>query len=349
MTTTVVGASPQADSLQQGLLQLPDVVHLHHGGVLNDVRLAWRLAGAPDAPVVLALGGISAHRTVYSAGEAQGWWDALVGPGRALDSRRMRVLGIDYLGGSAASSGPEDERRTGSDPSFPSISTYDQAGLIARLLDHLRLPALHAIVGASYGGMVALAFAERHPQRVQRLLVIGAADRPHPMATAWRSVQRGILRYALQHGEGAQGVVLARALAMATYRSAREFEQRFRGAPVAGGTGFVFPVEQYLLARGAQYADSCTAAAFLCLSESIDLHAVDPGRIVTPLAAIGFTEDQLAPIGDLRSLCARSAGPSRLFELGSLYGHDAFLKEAAQLLPLFRSILETPVHDFALS
>src|SRR6202042_708263 len=79
--------------------------------------------------------------------------------------------------------------------SFPNISTYDQAELLVRLLNNLGLKSLRAIVGGSYGGMVALAFGERYPERVSRLIVIGAADRTHPMATAWRSVQRQILRF----------------------------------------------------------------------------------------------------------------------------------------------------------
>lgn len=330
------------ESPQQGFLELTSAVRLHHGGALNGVRLAWRLSGAPNAPVVLALGGISAHRVVYSHDDQSGWWDALAGPERALDSRRYRILGIDFLGGSRDSTGPHEA----AGPRFPSISTYDQADLIRSLLDRLELAQLHAIVGASYGGMVALAFAEKYPDRLRQLVILGAADRAHPMSTAWRSVQRHILRYALKHGEGAEGVRLARALAMATYRSPEEFDRRFRAGPIAGEEGFVFPVEQYLFARGADYAGKYHAAAFLCLSESIDLHAVDVTRIRTPLTAIGFIEDQLVPIADIRALCARCGPHAKLIEIHSLYGHDAFLKEAAQLTPLVRSALENPVHDF---
>lgn len=325
--------------LQQGLLEIPGEVRLHHGGRLSGVRLAWRLVGAVQAPVVLVMGGISSHRVVYSLGDAKGWWDSLIGPGRALDSRKFRILGIDFLGGSGETTGPGPTER------FPSVSTYDQADLVLRLLNHLGVKSLHAIVGASYGGMVALAFAENFPERLGRLLVVSAADRTHPMATAWRSVQRRILRYALRHGEGAEGVALARALAMATYRSAAEFAQRFDAAPVAGEDGFVFPVEDYLFARGADYAARYRAPAFLCLSESIDLHAVDAGLIVTPTTLVAVSEDQLVPAADMQGLYERLGGRVRLVELSSLYGHDAFLKEAAQLEPIFKSSLETVSGD----
>ncbi len=99
------------------------------------------------------------------------------------------------------------------------------------LLDHLGMQKLGAIVGASYGGMVALAFGERYPDRVERLVVISAADVAHPMATAWRSVQRSIVRLGISANQPAAGLELARALAMSTYRSPEEFAARFRAAP----------------------------------------------------------------------------------------------------------------------
>ncbi len=324
--------------LRQGILEFPGGLSLHHGGYLEKVRVAWNLAGARAAPIVVALGGISAHRTVFSTNLEQGWWDALVGPGRALDSRRFRILGFDFLGGSGQSTGPAPGGP------FPSISTYDQAAALLKLLDHLGVTALHAIVGASYGGMVALAFAERFTERVARLLVIGAADRTHPMATAWRSVQRRMLRYALARGEGAAGVTVARALAMATYRSPQEFAARFRGAPRTENGTYVFPVEDYLFARGAEYAAHYRPEAFLCLSESIDLHRVTAERIRVPTTIVAVREDQIVPLDDLRALHARVGTYGRLSEISSIYGHDAFLKEAAQLGPIFRSTLEQS-HD----
>jgi homoserine O-acetyltransferase len=324
--------------VRAGVLEVPGVLHLHHGAELDGVRVAWRLAGRMGAPVVAALGGISAHRAVYSSGDAHGWWDALVGPGRALDANRFRVLGLDFLGGSGSTTGP----RAGYP--FPSISSHDQAELILRVLDHLGSTRLHAIVGASYGGMVALAFAERFAERVERLLVIGAGDRTHPMATAWRSVQRHIVRYALGHGDGARGLELARALAMATYRSPEEFAARFGQAPQRIEGQFEFPVERYLFARGADYAAHYRPEAFLCLSESIDLHSVDAAHIHVPTTIIAVREDQLVPLADLRALSARLQARAQLVEISSIYGHDAFLKEAGQLEPVFRNCLEN-VHD----
>jgi homoserine O-acetyltransferase len=319
---------------QEGVLRVSGRTPLTYGGDINDLQIAWRLTGVADGPVVAALGGISAHRVVFSENGLQGWWDRLVGPGRALDSSRFRVLGIDYPGGSGLSTGPQP-----GDP-FPSLSTYDQAHALAHVLDHLDIRSLHAIVGASYGGMVALAFGERFGTRVARLLTIGAADVTHPLATAWRSVQRHIVRRALARGDGAEGLELARALAMASYRSAEEFAGRFRQPPARDANGvFRFPVEDYLFARGADYATRYRPEAFLALSESIDLHAIDATRVRAPTTVVAFRQDQLVPVTDLRALAARLPA-GRLVELDSICGHDSFLKDAAQLAPVFASTLE---------
>jgi homoserine O-acetyltransferase len=302
------------------------------GGGRRAPRLAWRLAGDESLPVVVAIGGISAHRRVFDPQRPrEGWWHEVVGPGRALDTTRCRILGIDYLGGSGESTRP----LTNDEP--PCLSSYDQAEALRLLLDHLGIARVDAIVGASYGGMVALAFGERHPTYVRRLIVISAADRTHPMATAWRCVQRRTVRFAMQHGDAAGGLELARALAMATYRSAEEFAARFGEAPRRVDGRFVFPVEEYLFARGRDYATKYQPEAFLCLSESIDLHRVDATRVCVPTSVVAVREDQLVPIEDMRALVARLPN-GRLHEISSPHGHDAFLKEAGQLRPIFACV-----------
>lgn len=329
-TAGAAGASvPEVLDVAEGVLALGERLVLHHGGCLERARLAWRLEGRRGAPVVAALGGISAHRRVFDVTRPRaGWWDEVVGPTRALDALRVRVLGIDYLGGSGESTTPA------AGESFPSLSSYDQAEALRRLLDHLQIERLRAIVGASYGGMVGLAFADRYPERVAQLLVISAADRTHPMATAWRSVQRRMLRFAVAIGQGPEGLKLARALAMASYRSPAEFAARFSQPPRRVHEQWVFPVEEYLFARGSDYAARYRPESVLCLSESIDLHAVDARRIGTPTELVAVREDQLVPLDDMRALASRLPR-ARLHEISSLHGHDAFLKEAEALQPIF--------------
>jgi homoserine O-acetyltransferase len=314
---------------------LPRPLQLHFGGRLEAVEVAWRLCGARGGPVVAVLGGISAGRDVFSLQTGSpGWWQEAVGPGRALDSDRFRVLGMDFLGGSHRTTGPA------AGGSFPSVSAFDQAALLVGLLDHLGIERLAASLGASYGGMVTLALAQAHPSRLGHAVVLSAAHRTHPMSTAWRSVQRAIVRYALSHGEGERGLVLARALAMATYRSAREFEERFPGPAIATAEGFRFPVETYLYARGASYAARYRPEAFVCLSESIDLHRVDPGGIRVPTTLLAVLEDQLVPVADMRELRDRHGGNCSLVEISSLFGHDAFLKETEVLRDLLARALD---------
>ena len=319
--------------VREGMLDVPSEVALYHGGRLTGIRIAWRLAGPANAPVVCALGGISATRRVFVTEDPkQGWWSEVVGPGQALDAECFRILSFDYLGGSADTTAIE------ANAPFPNISTYDQAELLLRLINNLGIKSLRAIVGGSYGGMVALAFGERYPERVSRLIVIGAADRTHPMATAWRSVQRRILRFAVECGRPKDGLQLARALAMSTYRSSEEFEARFDGLPTRDDERFTFPVEKYLFARGSDFAERHSPEAILCLSESIDLHQVDATRIFVPTTIVAIREDQLVPLTDLRGLAARLP-VAKLHEISSIYGHDAFLKESDQLRGIFTAAL----------
>ena len=323
-----------APPLREGILELSGERRLHHHGRLADVRIAWRLTGPEGAPVVCALGGISAHRRVCLTPDArEGWWAEVAGPGKPLDSDRWRILSFDFLGGSGESTGPAPGVAD-----FPSISTYDQALVLEQLLDALGIGALRAITGGSYGGMVGLAFAERYPDRIANLLVIGASDRAHPMSTAWRSTQRNVVRFGIQSGQAALGMELARALAMTTYRSSEEFAARFDALPEVVDGRFVFPVEQYLAARGRDYAAQYRPEAFLCLSESIDLHRVDVARIFVPTTVVGIREDRLVPLADVRGMVARLQ-QGRLQEISSVFGHDAFLKEADQLRGIFANVL----------
>ncbi|MGO9949192.1 MAG: homoserine O-succinyltransferase MetX [Steroidobacteraceae bacterium] len=305
---------------------------LHYADSLPDAKMAFRLMGNAQGPVIAVLGGISAHRIVTGA-PGEGWWPEMVGPGLGVDTREYRVLGVDYLGGWGKSSTPASGGR------FPPISSYDQASALSRIVRHLGLGSLHAIVGASYGGMVALCFAERYPDQVQHIVVLSAADKAQVLSTAWRSVQRQIVREAIARGDGAAGLKLARALAMATYRSNVEFSIRFGGAPTRAADRFRFPIEDYLFARGDDYVQKYRAESFLALSESIDLHQMDATLVHTPATLIAVREDQLVPFSDMQALSARLNGPRQLIEINSIFGHDAFLKEGAALTPIIKHAL----------
>lgn len=318
----------------EGVALMPGELELRHGGRIAGLQVAWRLDGPEAGPVVAVLGGISAHRRVAGDQAAPGWWPALVRPGGGIDLDRYRVLGFDWLGGSEGTTGPDAGQ------AFPSVDPADQADVLAWLLDHLGITRLQAVVGASYGAMVALAFGVEHTARARRLVVVSGAHRPHPLATAWRSIQRRIVRLGIERGAGREALSIARGLAMTTYRSAAEFGTRFDGGAVRDGSGFRFPVDAYLDAHGESFAARVRPESYLCLSESIDLIDVDPARVRVPATLVAVTSDVLVPLEHMRELARGFGAPCRLAEIDSLYGHDAFLKEDALLEPLIADALE---------
>lgn len=323
-----------------GLHHLPHEFPLEHGGALRAGLLAFELSGPAEAPLVVVQGGISAgrHVTATALDPTPGWWQPQVGAERAIDTDRFRVLSTDWLGGIGASSGPG--RAAHDAGPFPLVSSCDQARALLALLDEQGLETVDRFVGASYGGMVALAFAALAPERVRGITAISAAHESHPRASAWRSVQRRIVELGTRHGEGAAALELARGLALTTYRSRHELAERFADPPSIEAGRARFAVEGYLEARGRDFAGRFSPAAFLSLSLAIDLHRVKPERITTPTTLVAATSDELVPVEQIRELSSRLAGPVRLIEIESRYGHDAFLKEIDTIGAIVRSDLE---------
>lgn len=299
-------------------------LELRHAGP-RLVALRYELLGDPAAPIVCVAGGISAHRHVAPSADfpAVGWWDAQVGVGRALDPTRVAVLAFDWIG----ADGTLDAV----------IDPADQADALAALLDALGTDTLAAFVGSSYGAMVGLQFAARHGARLRRLVAISGTHRAHPYASAWRALQRRAVALGALQCDEAQGVALARQLAMLSYRTPEEFEARFDAASVVQGRVNV-GAEAYLDHCGATYAARTPAAAFLRLSESIDLQALEPESIAVPVDVVAVTEDRLVPLADARELAGRLRH-ARLHVLRSRYGHDAFLKERDAIARILRAAL----------
>lgn len=276
--------------------------------------LRARLTGAADGPLVVVAGGISADRRPATCPQGRGWWDWALRPGGPIDLDRVAVLAVDWLPGAGG--------RTDAP-----VTTHDQAKAVAAALDALGRPVADAWVGASYGGCVGLAFAERFPRRLGRLIAISAPHRAHPAATAWRGVQRRLLQLGLDAGREGEALSLARQLAMTTYRTAEELDLRFGDAPAPQAPGAPHAVCDWLIARGSAHAAISDARRQIALLDSLDRHRVAPERIAVPLTVIGFTDDRLVPIADLRDLAARAPRLTRLIEARSIFGHDAFLKE----------------------
>jgi homoserine O-acetyltransferase/O-succinyltransferase len=301
---------------------------LRHAGT-QAVRIRWECQGPVDAPVLIVQGGISANRHVCASAQfvEAGWWQEQAGAGAALDTQRFRLLAIDWL----AADGALDV----------CIDPADQADAICAVLDDLHIHQARAFVGASYGAMVGLQFAARHPGRLRQLIAISGAHRSHAQTTALRVVQRRIVKLGLQHEAAAEALALARALAVIGYRSGEEFEQRFDAAPIVQDGAPRFAVEDYFDAVGAKFVARFSTTAYLRLSESIDLQRVAPETIAVPTVLVAINQDQIVPLADLQTLAEKIAAPCALHRIDSLYGHDAFLKEVDAIQAILTSALNT--------
>ncbi|MEQ1708376.1 MAG: homoserine O-succinyltransferase [Terricaulis sp.] len=291
---------------------------LESGEILDDARINIRLHGRREAPMVIVLGGISATRRLNGP---DGWWNGIVGLGAAVDTARFCAMGLDFA--------PNGDQRV-------HIAPIDQVRLIELALDKLGVARAHAFIGASYGGMVGLAFAQRAPKRLGRLCVVSAAHEPSPLGSAWRGVQRRIVEFSLEQGATECGLSLARQLAMITYRSAEEFQGRFDRRL----DGHTSDLDRYLTARGEAFCTAMPPKRWLSLSESIDRTHVDPAAVSTPTTLVACSSDQLAPLAQMEDLSRRLPRLAAFHVLTSICGHDAFLKEHAQITRALRRFLD---------
>ena len=295
-------------------------------GGIDATSVRFEIVGPPGAPVIAVLGGISAskHITSSPADLSSGWWEDVVGPGRAIDTLRFRVLGIDYVT-SGKSSAP--------------VTTADQAEAVATALDRAGVRSLHAVVGASYGGMVALAFGVAFPARTKRLVVISAAHESDPIATALRHLQRRVVALGSSVGRERDGLAIARGIAMTSYLTPRYFEERLAGTDRDDSTLVEDRIGKYLKTRGEQFADQWTSEKYNALSLSLDLHKIRPEDVTVPTTVIAITSDRLVPVAQSRELADRLGGPSQLIELDSSFGHDAFLGDFSRVAPFINALL----------
>jgi homoserine O-acetyltransferase len=300
-------------------------------------KVAYASYGPEDAPAVMVLGGISAHRFVCGDEYGTpGWWPGVVGPEAPLAPGTYRVLGVDYIGGAGGSS------VNGS--GVPVVTTDDQANGVKAVLDHLGIDSLHAWVGASYGGMVGLAFGALHSDRLERLLMLCAAHRSHPMATGLRGLQRRIVELATAAGREPEGLALARELAMTTYRTPEEFEKRFVSVPIWEEGSPHFAVDKYLKVQGERFVRRFDGRAFAILSQSLDLHNVDPALVRVPTTVVSVDSDTLVPPWLVAEMVRRLPGTGRTIRVTSNFGHDAFLKEKTVVGRVIRHVLAGEVH-----
>ena len=316
------------------------------GATLPNLGVAYRHDGPGPrvAPQILVI-----HALTGSADAAGDWWEPLIGPGRALDTDRFGVLSANLLGGRYGTTGPTAVDPRSGRPygvSFPAISTRDQARAQWRLADALDIRRLELVVGGSLGGMVALEVALERPAAVGAVMPIAAPAATGPMAVAWNHIQVQLIERL-----GLDGLALARALAMTTYRSEADFDERFgRDLEPDGRPSIV----SYLDHQGRKLTDRFDPQTYRVLAGAMDRHDIGMGRggpvaALAPLAVsrtrligVGIQDDVLYGPRQVQQLVdsARDAGVAATYrESRSTKGHDAFLVEWDQLSRLLRGAL----------
>lgn len=294
---------------------------VHAGPTALSVR--YELVGSEGAPLLIVAGGISAgrHALANASDLNDGWWQS-----QSSILGRYRLLSIDWLGADGELDRP--------------IDASDQARALLATLDQLGLPCAAAFVGASYGAMVGMHCAAIAPGRIRALLAISAAHRTHPFTSAQRALQRQAIELGERLGAPESGVALARKLAILTYRTPEEFAERFAAPSVIEQGRARASSEPYLDHMGERHSARMSAAAYRRLSESIDLHRIDPEAIAVPSTFVAVLSDQLVPTDDIDGL-ARAVPDGRLISLPSLYGHDAFLKEERAIATIIHTFLDS--------
>ena len=341
-------------------------------GVLTSPTIAFETLGEPNANrdnAVMVFTGLSpsAHIASSTKDPSTGWWEDMVGPDKPIDTNRYFVICINSLGSCFGSTGPASiNPDTGEHyrVDFPVLCVEDIADGGALVLAHLGIEVLNAVVGASMGGMTALAFALMHPERTRGLLSISSAGRSLPFSIALRSLQREIIRKDPGWMEGqydftegpVTGMRLARKLGMITYRSAAEWAERFgreRATQEPQGQhpfGIDFEVESYLEAHANKFIGTFDANCYLFLSRAMDLFdAADHGgsldkglsRLKAERALIiGVESDFLFPPHQQKEL-AMALGPYvkdvDYRPLSSIQGHDSFLVDMDRFRPAVAS------------
>ncbi|MGV9249966.1 homoserine O-acetyltransferase MetX [Streptomyces sp. NPDC003697] len=344
---------------------------LEAGGELRGARLAFETWGRPapdgsNAVLVLhALTGDSHVAGPAGAGHpTPGWWDGLVGPGRALDTDRWFVVAPNVLGGCQGSTGPasphpDGRRRWGG--AFPFLTQRDQVAAEARLADALGIERWALVVGGSMGGMRALEWAVGHPGRTGALLLLATTAAASAEQIAWANVQLHAIRSDPHWQRGDYhdtgrgphaGLGLARRIAHVTYRSEPELQARFgRSAqdaedPWRGGR---HQVESYLDHHADKLVRRFDAASYVTLTQAMNSHDIGRGRggtraalrrVTAPTLVAGVDSDRLYPLAQQAELAALVPGADRLRVVESPYGHDGFLIETEQVGALVREVLE---------
>ena len=345
------------------------------GRVLTHYELAYETYGTLDAQrsnAVLVCHALNASHHVaghyVEDPENVGWWDNMVGPGKPLDTDRFFVVGVNNLGSCFGSTGPLTVDPATGKPwgaDFPLVTVEDWVDAQARLADHLGIERFAAVMGGSLGGMQALCWAIRYPQRIGNALVIAAAPNLSAQNIAFNEVARqAILTDPDFHGghfEAAgtkprRGLRVARMIGHITYLSDEQMEEKF-GRELREGLKFSFApefqIESYLRYQGEKFAEYYDANTYLRITKALDYF--DPaqatgGDLKQALAparcrflVVAFTTDWRFSPARSREIVQALVDNDRevaYAEIVAPHGHDAFLLDDPQYLSVVSAYFE---------
>lgn len=348
---------------------------LESRAALDEVVMAYETWGDLNADasnailVCHALTGDSHAGSNGGATEAPGWWDALVGRGRAIDVDTHFVVCINVLGGCQGSTGPASTNPDTGVPygsAFPTVTIRDIVRTQAKVADRLGIQRWKAVVGGSMGGMQVLEWAVMFPDRVASIAPIATTLAASAQQIAWSAVGRTALTldpkwrggdyYDADPGDGPHaGLAVARAIAQIHYRSDVSFEARF-GRTLVEPDGLYglwdrFQVESYLDHHGEKLAGRFDANSYLVLNKSMDTHDLARGRgsmeaavrrIKVPVVTASISTDILYPAHQqeqIHRLVTANGGDCVYKPIDNDHGHDGFLLAADELSDLLRDLL----------
>lgn len=354
-----------------------DSIELDCGQTLGPVDVAYETYGELNADrsnAILVLHAFSgdAHAAGISSETGKpGWWDNMIGPGKAFDTRRYFVLSSNVLGGCSGTTGPssidpETGRPYGS--RFPPISIADMVRLQQMLTESMGISRLLCVTGGSMGGMQALQWAASFPDQVASVIPIATTVRHSAQQIAFNEVGRQAILADpdFNHGDyygssyPERGLAVARMVGHITYMSDDSMRQKFgRRRRKSPDQSDLFEVESYLRYRGVQFVSRFDANSYIVITRSMDtFDLTESGDSLEDCFGLGdarflvlsFTSDWLYPSYQsqeiVRALRARNRDVAYI-ELESNYGHDAFLLEVGEQTALIKGFLENTFQRLA--
>jgi homoserine O-acetyltransferase len=306
--------------------------------------------------------------------ERLGWWDMLIGPGKALDTDRYFVICANVLGGCGGTTGPASTNPATGEPygtDFPIVTIADMVDAQMLLLDELGISKLLAAIGGSMGGMQALQLAVAYPERVHAVIAVATAAQQSPQAIAFNEVGRQAIMadpnwrggHYYGHRLPRRGLSVARMIGHITYLSdaamREKFGRRLQELPDYSFTFSAdFEVESYLHYQGMAFTDRFDANSYLYITRAIDYFDLTRGKASLADAlrhtqarylVMSFSSDGLHPPYQLKQIVSALRATHKhvsYYEVKSDFGHDSFLLERVKMEGVIGNFLASSAASF---